>query len=51
MHENVVGTWETVHIREVSIWRGSTVHDKIFSNLKFIIVKELSTFPLKKYSS
>ena len=25
MYENFVGTWETVRIREVSVWRGSTV--------------------------
>lgn len=40
-----------VTIGEVSIWRSLTVHDKTFSNLKFIVVKEFSTFPLKKYSS
>ena len=30
MYENDVGTWETVGIREVSVWRGSTVQCTVY---------------------
>ena len=32
MFENFVGTLETVRIREVSVWRGSTVNKFSFSD-------------------